>query len=59
MDRLDGRQFGHQAVLLSTTHRSGLRRDSLGAGDGKEKYEVRAGISEDGGRVSSASVDLF
>lgn len=58
MDRLEGRQFGHQAVLLSTTHRSGLRRDSLG-GDGKEKYEVRAGISEDGGHVSSASVDLF
>lgn len=28
-------------------------------GDGKEKYEVRAGISEDGGHVSPASVDLF
>lgn len=57
MDRQEGRQFGHQAMLLSATHRSGLKRESLG--DGREKYEVSAGISEDGGHVSSALVDLF
>lgn len=57
MDRREGRQFGHQAMLLSATHRSGLRRESLGGWEGK--YEVSAGISEDGGHVSSALVDLF
>lgn len=35
MDRQEGRQFGHQAMLLSATHRSGLRRESLGGWEGK------------------------
>lgn len=48
MDRQKGRQFGHQAVLLSTTHWSGLRRDSLGGwevkvrGQGRNKWRRRS-----------------
>lgn len=35
MDTQEGRQFGHQAMLLSATHRSGLRRESFGGWEGK------------------------
>lgn len=57
MDRQEGRQtqFDHQARLLSATQQGWIKGEG-DWGEGAERYEVSAGISE---VISSALVDFF